>query len=281
MNRDRLPARRAAISAMALCVGVLAGACAQAGKADAKERPKLAGFYLTHSVALDDPRWRIEDLACRGSCSLGGFKHLQALLNDPKNTDRSVKELLQDVAAFSKKESEGLMTQAAKEKAKRYDPAADPVIEECKPDHDGWKHQLLAPLPMQIDQYDDRVELRYEYWNVVRTVYTDGRGFKPNVPPSRLGQSIGRYEGKTLVVETTGILPNLFQLPGMGGFKHSDQARALERYTLSEDGERLDLEWAFIDPENFVRPVQGQKSWLYSADGELEEFSCDAVTGQY
>lgn len=282
MNRNQfLGVSRGRLVACAMTLGaaLLAGVAAHAGKA--KDRPDLAGFYLTHAVALDDPRWRIEDLACRGSCSLGGFKHLQTSLNDPKNSDRSVKELLKDVAAFSKKESQGLMNAAAMKKAAEYDPAADPVIEECKPDHDGWKHQLLAPLPMKIVQRDDRVELQYEYWNVVRTVYTDGRGYQTNVPSSRLGQSIGRYEGKTLVVETTGILPNLFQLPGMGGFKHSEQARAVERYTLSEDGQRLDLEWTFIDPVYFIGPVQGQKSWLRELEGELEEFSCDAVTGQY
>jgi hypothetical protein len=280
MNRDQFASAglRSRIRA-AFWVALLAAGTVQAS--GAKDRPNLAGFYLTHSVALDDPRWRIEDLACRGSCSLGGFHYLQKLLSDPRNNERPVKDLLKDVGEFSKKESAGLMTKAARRQAEHYDPAADPVIEECRPEHDGWKHQLLAPLPMQIEQDDEKVLLRYEYWNAVRTVYIDGRGYQPKAAPSRLGQSIGRYEGKTLVVETTGIIPNLFGLPGMGSIKHSDQARAVERYTLSDDGNRLDLEWTFIDPVNFTKPVQGQKSFLSSPDGELEEFVCEAVTGQY
>lgn len=291
MNCDQIFESKSALRVQVGAIGVLAAlaiSCpayaAQSGAAqtnDAKSWPDLAGFYLTQAVSLDDTRWRVEDLACRSSCSLAGFRYLQALLSDPKNNDRSVKILLKEVAEFSKKESIGLMMPEARRRADKYDPADDPVIEQCKPDKDGWKHQLLAPLPMKIDQYDDRVELRYEYWNVVRTAYTDGRGYPSGAAPTRLGHSTGRYDGKTLVVETTGILPNLFQLPGMGSIVHSDQARAIERYTLSDDGNRLDLEWTFIDPVNFRAPVQGQKSFLSSADGELEEFVCEAVTGHF
>ena len=38
------------------------------------------------------------------------------------------------------------------------------------PDGDGLRHQITAPLPIRIDQYDDRVVINYEYWKAVRTV---------------------------------------------------------------------------------------------------------------
>src|SRR5437868_9128114 len=204
---------RAAVALAALALTQTACSAAQSKAQDA--RPQLSGFYLTHAVALDDPRWRIEDLACRGSCSLAGFHYLQDLLKDPKNNKTPVKELLQQVDEFTKKESATLLTPSAREAAAKYDPADDPVIEECKPDHDGWRHQLLAPLPMKIEQYDDKVLLRYEYWNAVRTVYLKGSD-PTGVAPTRLGHSTGRYEGKTLVVETAGISPNLLLVPGLG-----------------------------------------------------------------
>src|SRR5262245_37699235 len=125
MNRDQLPgsSRVRVARGLSLCIALaVASGCTQEqtkasgqplaqepAKSQAAAQPKLAGFYLTHSVALDDPRWRIEDLACRGSCSLGGFKHLQELLADPKNSERSIKDLLKDVSAFSKQESVALM----------------------------------------------------------------------------------------------------------------------------------------------------------------------------
>ena len=245
------------------------------------EVPRFAGFWLTALVSLDDPRWRIEDLACaRTGCSVAAFEYLQTLLRDPANDERTMRELMADTAAYNSKHISDLLTAPAKEKAAQYDPAEGAALD-CDPDGDGWRHQILAPLPIVIEQYPDKVMIRYEYWNAVRTIYMDGREHPKDAEPSRLGHSIGRYEGATLVVETTAITPNLIGIPGGGALLHSEDAVAFEHYTLGADGSRLDLEWSVVDPVHFQRPLTGQRSSLSLADGELDEFVCEAITGEF
>jgi hypothetical protein len=61
--------------------------------------------------------------------------------------------------------------------------------------------------------------IRYEYWNAVRTVYMDGRPDPPDIAPSWLGHSIGWFEGATLVVDTSGLIPGELYVPGKDALK--------------------------------------------------------------
>lgn len=243
-------------------------------------RPEFEGVWMSPLLSMDDPRWRIEDLVCaRTGCSMASYEYLRALLDDPANDDRHLRELDQETQAYNQRTVSASLTSAAREQLADYDPADDAVLE-CKPDGDGLQHQVLAPLPVQIEQFDNRVVLTYEYWNVARTAYTDDRGHPKDGQASRLGHSTGYYDGATLVIETAQLRPNLVGVPG-GAIRHSSEARAVERYTVSENGSRLDLEWVILDPENFSEPLSGQRSYLLSPDWELEDFVCEAKTGEF
>lgn len=242
--------------------------------------PEFQGVWISPLLSMDDPRWRIEDLVCaRTGCSMASYDYLRELLDDPANDDRHLRELDQETQEYNQRTVSASLTAAARKQLADYDPADDPVLE-CKPDGDGLRHQILAPLPVQIEQFDDRIVLTYEYWNAARTAYMDGRGHPQGGEPTRLGHSIGYYDGTTLVIETAQIRPNLIGVPG-GAIRHSSSARAVERYTVSEYGSRLDLEWAILDPENFSEPLTGQRSYLLSPDWELEDFVCEAKTGEF
>ncbi len=236
---------------------------------------------MTALVSLDDPRWRVEDLACaRTGCSLAGFEYLQALLDDPRNDDIPLKALYNDMQTYSREHISSLVTPVARKAADEYDPADDPALD-CNPEGDGWRHQLLAPLPIAIEEHSDYITFRYEYWNAVRTVYMDGRGHPKDTVVTRLGHSIGWYESSTLVVETAQIKPTIMGLPGGGTLMLSADAVGMERYTLSSDGERLDLVWSMSDPAHFSAPITGQRSLLALPGGELDEFVCEAITGEF
>jgi len=260
----------------ALAMAVVLPLSSQAGE---QSRPDLEGVWMTTYLSLNDSRWRIEDLACSGWCSTPAYKYLQDLLRDPANDARPVKELVEDMQQFNQEYLDGLLTPLGKARQAEYDPAKDPAVD-CDPEGDGWRHQLTAPPPIEIEQHDDRVVIRYEYWNAVRTVYMDGRGHPEDVIPSRLGHSIGWYEGSTLVVETAALKPSLVSLPG-GYLLHSPDALGMERYTISDEGERLDLEWSIVDPVHFREPYRGQKSMLSAPGWQLEEFVCEAITGEF
>src|SRR6476646_5430633 len=79
----------------------------------------------------------------------------------------------------------------------------------------------------------------------VRHIYLD-RGGHPapgHRAPTPAGHSIGRYEGRTLVVETTGFTPGA--VPG-GGVR-TPETRLVERFDLSPDGQRLTIVYTWDD----------------------------------
>ena len=264
-------------------IAVLALVIAGYGDGYAREdkRPDITGVWTNALLSPDDERWRIEDLACaRSGCSLAGFKYLQALLANPENDGRSVKELFYETQDYEKQQNEDLLTPGGMKKQAEYDPAQDAALD-CTSEGDSLRHQILAPVPMQIEQFDDRVIFSYEYWNAVRTVFLDGRAYPADAPHTRLGHSIGRYEGDTLIVETTHVIPNVIGVPGRGALAPDKDTRFIERYTYHAGNDRLDLELAIIDSVNFRKPYENQRSFLPAPDWELEEFVCEAITGEY
>ena len=243
--------------------------------------PKLDGVWTNALLSPEDERWRIEDIACaRTGCSLTGFIYLQALLNDKKNDDRSVKELFFDMREYEKKQNKNLLTILGQKKQAEYKPSQGAALD-CTPEGDSLRHQILAPVPMEIEQLDDRVIFRYEYWNAVRTIYLDGRAYPEGKPPTRLGHSIGRYEDSILVVETTHVIPNVTGVPGGGAFAPSAETIFVERYTHNAENSRLDLELTIIDPVHFRKPYGNHRSYLPAPDWELDEFVCEAITGEF
>ncbi|NKB35655.1 MAG: hypothetical protein GKR93_00610 [Gammaproteobacteria bacterium] len=247
-----------------------------------EKNPDLNGLWANALLTPEDERWRIEDIACaRTGCSLAGFIYLQSLLNDEKNAERSVKELFFDMRDYEKEFNKDMLTPLGLKKQAEYKPS-DGAALDCKPDGDSLRHQITAPVPMHIEQLEDRIIIRYEYWNAVRTVYLDGRSYPEGTPATRLGHSLGRYEGQTLIIETTNVIPNVTGVPGGGAFAPSADTKFVERYTLNPEDNRLDLELTIVDPVHFRKPYGNQRSYLPApSDWELDEFVCEAITGEY
>jgi hypothetical protein len=259
-------------------------ACIIAGSgapAPAAAAPDLGDVWVSVLVAFDDPRWRIADLVCaRTGCSVEGFAYLQGLLVDPANADRTTKLLVADMEAYQRQVNEKLLTPAAREFQAGWDPSQEGSLD-CTPDGDDLAHQILAPLPFEIEQHADRVILRYEYWNAERTVYLDRDTHPDDAAPSRLGHSIGHYEGSTLVVETALMLPSETGVPNDKPVMLSPDAKAIERYALSAEGDTLDMTLEIVDPVNFNQPLQSYRRLLRAPDWELDTFECESITGKF
>jgi hypothetical protein len=121
---------------------------------------------------------------------------------------------------------------------------------------------------MEMRQYDDRIEIRYAEWDARRTIYMDGRRRPENQPASPMGYSLGRYEGRTLVVETFAVTANLAGIFPLY-FKHSDQLRITERYVRSMDGDRLEMTVTMEDPSSLRQALQFRKAWAWAPDEEI------------
>jgi hypothetical protein len=125
--------------------------------------------------------------------------------------------------------------------------------------------------PFQIIQSQKHIMLLYRYAGGVRTVYMDDHKEAP--ADSWMGWSNGRWEGETLVVDTSGF-NGLTWLDRAGNF-HSDALRVVERFTASSPY-HLDYEVTLTDPKVFTRPWK-MRMPLYrrvEPDAQLLEFRC-------
>jgi hypothetical protein len=242
-------------------------------------RPSFAGVWKSPTISLDDERWHIQDVACRNGCSEVSYEYFRDLLADPANDNISVFDLYNDTLEFNRNYISILTRPTTLQSWANYDAANDAALD-CTPQGDGLQHQIAAPPAIKFEHFEDRINITYEYWNAVRTIYLDGRSLPADLEHSRLGYSLGHLDGNTLVVNTYGLTPSQINLMG-NKFYLSEGAQFRERYELSEDGERMDILWSVIDPVNLRGPYTGQMSWLAAPGWELDKWSCDAITGEY
>jgi hypothetical protein len=242
-------------------------------------RDSFNGVWKSPTISLDDKRWHIQDVACRNGCSEVSYEYFRDVLADPANDDTSVFDLYARVQDFNRDYVSKLIRPNTLQSWANYDAANDAALD-CTPQGDGLQHQVTAPPAIMFEQLADRIVIRYEYWNAVRTIYLDGRPLPENLESDRLGYSLGRLEGNTLIVDTYALTPSQISLGG-SKFYLSEQAQFRERYELSENGERVDILWSVIDPVNLRAPYVGRMSWLAAPGWELDVWSCEAITGEF
>jgi hypothetical protein len=125
-------------------------------------------------------------------------------------------------------------------------------------------------FPIQFAQLPDQLVILYEYMNVFRVI-PFGTAHPEDVSPTYLGDSVGRWEGDTLVVDVTGFNDKTW-LIGSGTF-HGEQLHITERYTrVSQD--RIDYEAVMEDPEVFTKPWTYRSSLMLREGTRLGEYPC-------
>jgi hypothetical protein len=127
--------------------------------------------------------------------------------------------------------------------------------------------------PMEIIQRPDQITIVYEAHNEIRRVYFGGRILQEQDRfPERNGYSTGRWEGDTLVVETTQLKEQVNQR-----YAHSDQASIVERYSMTEENGRkvLMAEMTMTDPVFYSEPVSDVKRWSVVPNGFLMTYECN------
>jgi hypothetical protein len=130
----------------------------------------------------------------------------------------------------------------------------------------GW------PYPLEILQREDRVTILYESFHEVRQIFLDGREISKDLPNRAMGYSSGHWEGSTLVVETDTLKAGYVDLAGQ---PLSENARVVERMSISDDGQKLRSELTLYDPENYKRPVIRHRTWNRTPETMILEYDCD------
>jgi hypothetical protein len=145
---------------------------------------------------------------------------------------------------------------------------ADPEIKCYLP---GVPRATYMPYPFQIFQSDKAIAIAYEYDGAFRNIYLKDPG--PAPADAWMGQSVGHWEGDTLVVDVTGLDERTWF--DRSGNYHSDALHVVERYTpLGPD--TLTYEATIEDSKVFSRPWKISMP-LYrhvEKNAQLLEFKC-------
>ena len=124
--------------------------------------------------------------------------------------------------------------------------------------------------PREFIQRPGQIVIHTEYGDEARIIpFTDKH--RPKMFWSLLGDSIARWEGNTLVIETIG-LPDRDRIRLFPTFIVSGEAKVIERYTRLSENELL-YQFTVIDPKTYSAPWLGEFS-IYKSDSRLFEHAC-------
>jgi len=126
--------------------------------------------------------------------------------------------------------------------------------------------------PRKIVQSPAVMVIVYEANAGLRQVFLDGRAAPSGDPqPWWFGYSVGRWDGDTLVVETTALRDEGWL--DVNGSPFTDQARVTERFRRPNFG-RLEIDVTVNDPKSYTRPWTVRVNQRLLAEDELIEFIC-------
>jgi hypothetical protein len=129
------------------------------------------------------------------------------------------------------------------------------------------------PFPLEIVQTPEKVVILYEAFHAYRIIPIDaGLKHPPDVTPSFMGDSVGRWEGDTFVVDVRGFNDKTW-LAGTGSI-HSEDLHVVERYTVHGDN-TMTYEVMAEDPKAFTKPwYTGAVLRRTAPHIRVEEYEC-------
>jgi len=127
-------------------------------------------------------------------------------------------------------------------------------------------------MPMEIVQTPGQLTLNLGVLHDIRRVYIDGRGHTPDADPSFSGDSVGHWEGDTLVVDTTALREGTLD---RGGIPFSDKLKVTERFRRTGPN-KIEDKMTLTDPDAFQEPFQFTRTYTQMPAGSrFEEYICE------
>ena len=129
---------------------------------------------------------------------------------------------------------------------------------------------------IQFLQAKDRIVVIYQRDHQVRWIWLN-RDHSANPPPSWYGESVGHYEGDTLVVDTVGLKTHKMSVVDPFGTPHTDKLHVVERYQLFSTpfGNGLEITVEVDDSGAFTAPWKGTAEYRQNpAVTQLKEVVC-------
>jgi len=130
---------------------------------------------------------------------------------------------------------------------------------------------VMFTYAFKIIQAPQEIVMLAETGDPSRQIYTDGRSLPEKPEPAWMGYSVGRWEGDTLVVETTGFKEMSWL--DLLGHPRSESMRITERYHRRDFG-HMDLEITFNDAKYYTRPFTLKAGLRLNPDSDVLEYVC-------
>src|SRR5687768_8984920 len=135
----------------------------------------------------------------------------------------------------------------------------------------GMSRSIYGPHPLQIIHDNDHLVMLFEQNSMFHIVPTDGRPFTKDLPASWFGESVGRWDGDTLVVETANI--NGFTRVDTIGHPMSARARITQTFKRV-DFSTIEHTFTLTDPKAYTRPWTVKDTWALEPGTKLLEYAC-------
>jgi hypothetical protein len=128
-----------------------------------------------------------------------------------------------------------------------------------------------VPYQFQIVESPHSVAILYGYPGTFRIIPTDGGPHSPDPDPTWMGESIGHWDGNTLVVDTVGFNDKT----EISGFNHTEALHIVERFSRP-DYNTLQYEATLEDPNVFAKPWMVKRGFALRTDmSKVDEFVCE------
>jgi len=135
----------------------------------------------------------------------------------------------------------------------------------------GFPSGMLYILPIQIVQNPKNIVIIPELQRAARIIPTDGRPHREGIEPTYYGDSGGKWEGDTLVIDSVGFNESFWM--DRRGMPHTTQLHTIERFTR-KDAETITFEITVDDPGAYTAPWTSGYTLGWQKGNELFEYQC-------
>ena len=148
-------------------------------------------------------------------------------------------------------------------------PEAD-ASTQCLPH--GMPRLMESPYPIEIVQTAGRMTFLHEVAHNIRRIYLN-RPHPQNLTLTYMGDSVGHWEGDTLVVDTIGLNNRTFI--DDEGSSHSDKIHTIERYRKLDGGSKLELIMTVEDPVTLEHAYSYRRIYHWRPEIRPQEYICE------
>lgn len=146
--------------------------------------------------------------------------------------------------------------------------------EHCLPP--GLPDVVGQPYPVQFVQTPTILVLLYEAHHLFRAIPLDGQPHPADLDPTWMGNSIGHWEGDTLVVDVIGFNVKT----AVGEYRHTTAYHVVERYRRTAY-DQISYEATIEDPNVFTKPWKDVATFHLHPEWQIQEYVCEESNHDY